>query len=557
MKNWLTLFLAVLTLTAFGQQPPAYAPDQLIIKFKESTPFQASDLSFQVDQLDQLNEKEGLNSIQSFARPKVQKKGAERWNRIFLLHFDEEKDIEQTVEVYRQTDLFEYVEPNYTGIVGGQAMELNLLPNDTWFARQWGLVNDGTFALDNATPDSDIDMDEAWDIEQGDASVIAAVLDNGMNYNHPEFDGRIWSNSGEIANNGVDDDNNGYVDDVLGWDFAYEDNDPNDAYGHGTNVGGIMAATGNNGLGYAGVDWNCTVMPIKILNDDDFGFYSWWAEAIQYAVDNGAKTMNMSVGGSSFSALMEDAVNYAYDNDVVVVACMMNFNTSSPYYPAGYAKTIAVGSTDADDTRTEPFFWSPTSGSNFGNHLDVVAPGNYIYGLHYQNNNNYNSYWGGTSQASPVVTGLVSLLFAQNPNLTFDEVRTLLHSTSEDQVGDPNEDTPGPDNFYGHGRVNAFQLLSENVTRVASQQLPSKDLTVFPNPFSQKEGGLSLSIDENLNEEVKWRLMDLSGKQIDAGTNRLENGRMEVSINTKLPTGAYLIELNHNSFRAQAKVIVR
>ena len=362
-------------------------------------------------------------------------------------------------------------------------MLLETVPDDTYFSRQYGLYNNGTFSLSPATNDADIDMELGWDIEQGDQSIIVAVLDSGVNLNHPEFSGRIWGNSNEILN-GIDDDNNGYIDDLNGWDFTNNDNNPTDDHGHGTNVTGIIGANSNNTLGYSGVDWNCKLMIGKILDQNNSGLYSWWTEAIYYAVDNGAKIINMSVGGSGFSNSMQEAIDYAYNNGVSVVACMMNNDNNVTYYPAGYQNTIAVGSTNPNDERSSPFFWSATSGSSYGNHIDVVAPGNFIYGLNYQSNINYNSYWGGTSQASPLVAGLSSLLLAQDPTRTPDDIRNIIRNTAEDQVGNSSEDVLGFDIYYGHGRINANQALLQSSLSTNEFYTDNLNLSFFPNPFS-------------------------------------------------------------------------
>lgn len=299
-------------------------------------------------------------------------------------------------------------------------------------------------------------MENAWSIEQGDSNIVVTIIDSGTKLDHPEFTGRIWTNYHEIPNNGIDDDGNGYIDDVKGWDFANSDNDPMDDNGHGTNVAGIIGANGNNSIGYAGADWYCKLMILKGLDNNNYGYYSWWTEAIYYAVDNGAKVINMSLGGNSFSTTLQNAVTYALNNNVVVVVCMMNTNSNTVYYPAGFTGVIAVGSTNSNDTRSNPFFWSPTSGSNYGSHISVVAPGNYIYGLNYQSNTKYGSYWGGTSQATPHVSGLASLLLAQNPSRTPAQIKSTIETTAEDQVGNSSEDTPGWDIYFGHGRINAF-----------------------------------------------------------------------------------------------------
>jgi thermitase len=399
-------------------------------------------------------------------------------DRIFVLQFDQAHSSKEILEVYGAIAEVEYAELDGVGTGAGQQL---LTPNDTHFSRQWGLKNDGGFSLSPALAGADVQMEDAWSFTQGDSSIIVAIMDSGAKMDHPEFQGRIWQNLAEIPGNGIDDDLNGYIDDHEGWDFANNDNNPTDDQGHGSNVMGILGANGNNAIGYAGIDWNCKLMVLKGLNSSNSGFYTWWAEAIYYAVDHGAKVINLSVGGSSPSTALADAIAYAINNNVVVVACMMNTNNNTPYIPAIYPGVIAVGSTNPNDTRSAPFFWSPSSGSNFGPHITVCAPGNYIYGLSHTSNTNYNGYWGGTSQATPLVAGIASLLLAQDPSRTIQDITEILILTAEDQVGNPAEDTPGWDQYYGYGRVNAYEALA--YSQSASTPLHKVDGSVlYPNP---------------------------------------------------------------------------
>lgn len=455
MKHLIFSFLLIsLVNSVYSQEALAYAEDEIIVKFKEGfeLDFDNYYLGHQSGNgiLDALNTQYDVREIRVT--------GNKSKGDTYVLNFSPANSISEVLRDYELSGLFEYVEPNYIGSSHGQSGVADIFPNDTYFSRQWGLYNDGSFSLSPAENDADIDMELAWEIETGSSSITIAVLDGGLKLDHPDISERLWINSSEI-NEGVDDDNNGYVDDFYGWDFVNDDDDPTDDNGHGANVAGIIGAESNNNLGYTGVDWNARIMVCKITDDEGFGFYTWWSEAIYYAVNNGANVINMSVGGYSFSSLMRDAIDYAYDNGVTVVASAGNDDNSTFQYPAAYQNTIAVGSTDANDERTSPFFWSSTSGSSYGNHIDVVAPGNYIYGLNFQSNTNYNSYWGGTSQASPIVAGLSALLLAQDPSRTPDDIRNIIRSTAEDQVGDPSEDTPGYDIYYGYGRVNAHQAL--------------------------------------------------------------------------------------------------
>ncbi len=477
-----TLFLFIFSIVlhpAFSHLPQPYAENQLILKFKPEQNIDAeASIRYQrfgIDKVDALNQKHHLSQIVRTGNP--------HRTDTYLLTFESPQNIPQLAEQYRKTGLFTYVEPNFRGKGAGQKALLPIIPDDAYFERQWGLYNDGTFSLATPVVDADIDMELAWEIEQGSPDITVAILDSGIKLDHPEFNGRIWQNANETIN-GLDDDNNGYVDDLNGWNFAYDNNDPTDDYGHGTNVAGIVGASGNNQIGYAGVDWHCKLMSCKILDENNYGYYSWWAEALYYAVDNGADVINMSIGGESYSGLLQEAIDYAHEHNVIMAASMMNENNDLTFYPAGFANTIAVGATDPDDERSAPFFWSASSGSNYGNHIDVVAPGNYIFGLSYQSNANYNTYWGGTSQATPLVTGLCALLLAQNPNRTADEIREIIRYTAEDQVGNPLEDTPGFDIYHGYGRINAYQALMYLMTQTQNTASAEAKLSIYPNPAS-------------------------------------------------------------------------
>ncbi|NLO49761.1 MAG: S8 family serine peptidase [Bacteroidales bacterium] len=407
--------------------------------------------------------------------------GRKMTNHSYVVQFPDGTDIQQIINEFYTTGDIEYAEADAKGSTGGVA---GITPTDPYYSRQWSLKNDGTFPLSPAVAGDDIDMESAWEIEQGDSTVVVAIIDTGIKLDHPDLAGRIWTNYNEIPDNGIDDDGNGYIDDVQGWDMANDDNLPKDDFGHGTNVAGIVGANGNNEIGYAGVDWNCKIMALKGLSNENWGYYSWWAAAIYYAVDNGANVINMSLGGESYSATFQEAVDYALDNNVVVVACMMNTNSNTTFYPAGFAGVIAVGATNPNDERAYPFYWSTTSGSNYGEHISVIAPGNYIYGLHYLSNTNFNTYWGGTSQATPHVAALSALLLAQNISLTPAQIKAIIELSAEDQVGDPAEDTPGWDQYYGHGRINAYNaLLSVNVNEVRSDV---EKIAVFPNPAQRQ-----------------------------------------------------------------------
>ena len=525
----LTLFLSYVLLCNFSF---AQNNNGLIVQFKVNEKPKSS----KVLKLQKFNNPEIRSLNKSNKIKSIKLTGNKKKKDTYILALDSSKSVKEVIEDYKKTGLFKYVEPNYVGSGHG----FQNTPNDTYFNRQWSHYNDGTFSASNATSDADIDTDLAWDITQGDPNLIVAILDSGAKLDHPEFSGRIWVNTNENED-GSDTDSNNFVDDINGWDFVNNDNDPTDDHGHGTNVGGIALASGNNNLGYAGVNWNSKIMICKILDEENSGYYSWWADAIYYAVDNGASVINMSVGGDGSSTLLEDAVNYAYDNNVPVVVSTGNQN-SVIQYPAQYANAFAIGSTNPDDTRSVPFFWNETSGSNYGPALDFVAPGNYIYGLNNSSNTNYNYYWGGTSQAAPHVAGLISLLLSVDSNLTVDEIRTILEETSEDEVGD-SEDTAGWDQYYGHGRINAFQALTHSSLSIDKFDGTNQNLIVYPNPTAS---GSNLKILNLVNGENVITIYNMIGQKIyKTSHSALDNAAI---INLPgLTTGNYILRINNTS----------
>jgi len=442
---------------SFAQNNSNYAPNQVIVKPKEhyAKKLNSNPLSvFNIKEVKSINTYHKLKEIHPIGNNSL---------NIYLLTFSS-KNVNEIIEDYTKTGIFEFAEPNYLASGGGKRD--SIIPNDQYFSRQYNLYNDGSFNLSPAVVDADIDMELAWDIEQGDSTIVVAILDTGVKLRHPELRSRLWTNKDETIND-MDDDGNGYQDDINGWDFVNNDGTPRDDHGHGTNVTGILGAQGNNEIGYAGVDWNCKLMICKVLNSANRGSNSSFIEAIVYAVDNGANIINMSLGGTGYSNAYHNAVKYAYDNNVAIIACMMNENSSTPFYPAAFPETIAVGSTDANDKRSAPFFWDNTTGSNFGEHIDIVAPGNYIYGLSNSSNTNYNSYWGGTSQSAPLITGICALLLAQDSKRSPEDLRLIVTSTAEDLVGSVDEDTNGFDIYYGYGRANAYNALSKGLMMVS------------------------------------------------------------------------------------------
>ncbi|MYE88758.1 S8 family serine peptidase [Candidatus Poribacteria bacterium] len=396
--------------------------------------------------LQKLHNQMGVRSIYPLF-PHIAHPGANpNLKRTYLLRFQIPVDLHAIKSVYAAHPLIEASEFNY--IRQTQASEI--IPNDPRFEEQWNL--------------SLIETPGAWAIEKGDPEVIIAVVDTGFDYTHEDLASQTWVNAGEIPDNGIDDDNNGYIDDVRGWDFSEPpssdgsgktqngDNDPIDESGHGTHVTGIIGAAVDNDVGIAGVAWNCTLMPIRGagvegIRDDRS------AAAIVYAVDNGARVINMSWGGRERSFVLRDAVDYAYARGVLMIAASGNESENASIFPAGYRKVISVAATEQ---HKQKFYQS-----NFGASIDIGAPGNVIVST--QINNRYRPL-SGTSMATAHVSGVAALIMSKRPSLTHQEVRQILISTA-----DPITESP---ELVGAGNLNAARALMASSSLKAHILLP-------------------------------------------------------------------------------------
>jgi subtilisin family serine protease len=310
-----------------------------------------------------------------------------------------------------------------------QTVSIVRAPNDPSLGELWGLAK--------------IRAQEAWDEEIGNGQVVVAVIDTGVAYDHPDLAANMWTNTGEVPGNGIDDDGNGYVDDLYGYDFHNDDADPMDDHFHGTHCAGTIGAVGDNGVGVVGVCWDVRLMALKFLGKGGSGSSSDAIGCIQYAIDNGAHVMSNSWGGGGFSQALADAVAAAHEAGILFVAAAGNNNSSSPHYPSAYPHVLSVAATDQDDEKA--------SFSNYGSSIDLAAPGVGILSCGLDGTYRKAS---GTSMATPHVAGLAALLLARNPAMTLDQLELVLTSSAVD-LGDP-----GKDNIYGHGRIDAAAAVA-------------------------------------------------------------------------------------------------
>ncbi|MCB1070697.1 MAG: S8 family serine peptidase [Kiritimatiellae bacterium] len=321
---------------------------------------------------------------------------------------------------------------------------MQTLPNDTSFGNLWGLNNTGQ---NGGTADIDIDAPEMWDLTTGNTNTIVGVIDTGIDYEHPDLTANIWINPGETASDGIDNDGNGLVDDIRGWDFANDDNDPMDGDGHGTHCSGTIGGVGNNGAGVAGVNWVVRLMALKFLSDDGFGSTSDATDAITYGTAMGVDLTSNSWGGGGYSDTLRLAIAEAYSNGIPFIAAAGNAasdNDQTENYPSNYEveNIVAVAAYDRNGNLASFSSYGATT-------VDVGAPGVDIYssvaGGGYEN-------YSGTSMATPHVAGLVAMMLGVNPGLTPEDVLSFLIATA-----DPMPALDGK--TVANGGINAYSAI--------------------------------------------------------------------------------------------------
>jgi subtilisin family serine protease len=457
--------LKTITDTATANLKPVFVPDEIIVSFTHETSEKLvaqqsagysvpqSGLSPGIDKLRQKFHVREMKSVLKDVGAAVEKKLKQlrnkdarhlsvrdqrllkrlesvdgRWRqsaqrRVYKMKLDLEKgrNLDEALKTVRHQPDVEWAEPNF--LYHTQAT----IPNDSLFGSQSWL--------------NTINAPQAWDITTGSPDVVIAVVDVGVDWRHPDLKDNIWTNADEIPGDDIDNDANGYIDDVRGWDFVNvdsslvapgenygpPDNDPMDFNGHGTHVAGIIGSKGNNGIGVAGVNWNAKIMPLRAGYSGKNGGGSLPMDAIisalNYAAANGADVINMSFGSYDLSNLLTAALEDAYAAGCILVAAAGNNSSPLRFYPASYKNVISVAASQ------DKF---PTNFTNYGQRVDILAPGMAIWSTYPKGEYLQLS---GTSMASPAVAGIIGLIIAAHPTLTRDQIVHQLLTTCTDLPG--------------------------------------------------------------------------------------------------------------------------
>ncbi len=457
---------SVPSLAATGATAPgtaAFVPDQLIVGFRDGAPTAA---------------REGLHAVLGAraSAPIDQAPGMD------LVTFESGADLDDRQRAYLARPDVEFAHRNWIGEGGGGAIP----PNDTWYPAQWQWNNTGQ---SGGTAGADIEAEAGWAISTGSASVVVAILDSGIDSDHPEFAGRI----------------------LPGWDYVNNDADPEDDHSHGTYVAGLVAANADNAFAVSGVDRHCRILPVKVLNSANAGTTANLISGISFASAQGADVISMSLINYPCSAGLQTAMNNAKLAGAILVACAGNggIGDADVSCPGASVHTLSIGASDHNDWRA----WYSGTGAA----LEFMTPGDLAATVEYGTSADTYQLFNGCSSATPIAAGIVAILRGVAEGVGVDlrtsQVRTILRASAEDQVGNPAEDTPGWDAYMGWGRLSLRAVLEEflSVTAAPAASTGEPDLVVSPNPAARE---VSLRFALPAASWAKVAIFDVAGRRV-------------------------------------------
>ncbi len=411
-----------------------YLPNKIVIKFNSATGLGKTVTGLPA--VDKILRKNNIYQIEPVSKNKnrlIKQNLYSSIDRIYFAWFTGNRSPESLAEELSREPNIEYAEPLYI-------YKTNVIPNDPFYSNQAYLQA--------------IKLPEAWDIVKGEqGEVIIAIVDGGTEINHSDLAANLWVNPDEIADNGIDDDNNGLIDDIHGWNFADNSNNPTGLSStpfnawHGTWTAGIAAGVSNNGIGATGSSWNAKLMAINASSAQVDSVIVYGYTGILYAAEKGADIINLSWGALNSPTLFgQDIISFALESGSAIVAAAGNDDTNEPHYPSAYPDVLSIAAISNNGTKA--------SFSNYGPTIDAAAPGINI--LNTTSNNNY-SLGTGTSASAPIVAGILALIKTQHPNWTGVQVKEQLRVTS-DNIDDINPSFAGQ---LGRGRINALRAVTD------------------------------------------------------------------------------------------------
>ena len=534
--NWVILLATVLFLTISSNAQKTY-----FIKYKSSVPIDVVELNVSRQILsNRLGDAPlALPSYNINYLAKGMGRGDEVLGRIVKIQFAQDVDAANFNSIMSNDPDIEYIQEANIYKVDA------ITPNDSLLSDQWALEKIKAF--------------DAWEITQGEDSIIVAVIDMGMDYNHLDLKNRLFINPGESGfdnlnrdkkTNGIDDDNNGFIDDYKGWDFTDMvgfpndstsgdylgwDNDPYDdiynstlAAGHGTQVAGVIAAEQNNFIGISGAAPNVRIINIRAFSPDGNGQEDDAAAALLYAIKMGAKIINMSWGDYSFSYVLRDVIEYAYSQNIVLIASAGNRNSSEPHYPSGYTEVISVSGTTSEDY---------IAGFNWGSTIDLVAPAINI--LTTDLNSKYKSL-NGTSFAAPYVSAAAALILSKQ-NFSNEEVKQILKSTTDD-IGEK-----GWDLKSGAGRLNIARALRVLAPSTIKFNFPLMDYATFTDSLTINASVLSAYFVSYSLEIGEGSIPEQWTTLIENNLNQFQDENIYTLNLHSYPEGSYTVRLVVNT----------